>query len=123
MVRFQHEMQTRRGLGFVALFLTLVTENTPQCAYSLREVVNGLRWIACMGAPWRMMSSELPSWHTVYQQTQRWLKAKVFESLVRDLRMVLRDIDSRTPALCAVVFDARAMQATPERGACQLRRV
>ncbi len=33
-----------------------------------------------------MMPNDLPPWYTVYQQTQRWLKAGVFEDLVRDLR-------------------------------------
>ena len=33
-----------------------------------------------------MMPNAPPPWYTVYQQTQRWLKAGVFETLVHDLR-------------------------------------
>ena len=33
-----------------------------------------------------MMPSAPPPWFTVYQHTQRWLKAGVFETLVHDLR-------------------------------------
>jgi hypothetical protein len=29
------------------------------------------------------MPHDLPPWHTVYQQSQRWRKAKVFEALVQ----------------------------------------
>ena len=32
--------------GFVASYLTLMTEEAPQRDYSLREVFNGLRWLA-----------------------------------------------------------------------------
>ena len=35
---------------------------------------------------WRMMPNDLPPWYTVYKQSQRWLRAGVFEDLVRDLR-------------------------------------
>ncbi len=33
-----------------------------------------------------MMPNAPPPWYTVYQQTQRWLKAGVFATLVHDLR-------------------------------------
>lgn len=37
-----------------------------------------------------MLPNDLPPWHTVYQQTQCWLKAGVFEATVHDLCEVLR---------------------------------
>ena len=52
--------------AFVALYLTLMTEDAPQCDHCLREVFNGLRWIGRAGAAWRMMPHDLPPWHTVY---------------------------------------------------------
>lgn len=72
-----------------ALYLVLMTEDAPQCEYSLRKVFNRLRWMARAGASWRMMPHDQPPWHVVYQQTKHWLKAKVFESLVYDLRAIL----------------------------------
>nr|WP_298401050.1 hypothetical protein [uncultured Chloroflexus sp.] len=33
------------------------------------------------------MPNAPPPWYTVYQQTQRWLKARVFATLVHDLRV------------------------------------
>jgi hypothetical protein len=68
--------------AFVAPYLTLMTEAAPQREHSLREVFNGLRWLVRAGASWRMMPNDLPPWHTVYQQTQRWLQANVFENIV-----------------------------------------
>jgi DNA-binding response OmpR family regulator len=66
--------------GFMALYLTLMTEEAPQRDYSLREVFNGLRWLVRAGASWRMIPHDLPPWWVVYQQTQRWIKAGVFEA-------------------------------------------
>jgi transposase len=51
--------------------------------------------IVWTGAQWRMMPHDLPPWVAVYQQTQRWLKASVFEAIVVDLRAVLRMVHRR----------------------------
>src|SRR5438876_4609648 len=103
--------------AFVAPYLTLMTETAPQREHSLREVFNGLRWIVRSGAQWRMMPKDLPPWYTVYQQTQRWLNAGVFESMVHDLREVLRVAQGRNPQPSAAIFDSRTLQSTPESGA------
>src|SRR5947209_20227202 len=68
--------------SFVAPYLTLMTEEAPQREHDLREVFNGLRWIVRTAAQWRMMPHDLPPWAAVDQQTQRWLKAGVFEAIV-----------------------------------------
>lgn len=102
---------------FVAPYLTLMTEQAPQRVYPLREVFNGLRWIARTGAQWRMMPNDLPPWHVVYQQTQRWLAAGVFEAMVHDLRAILRMAQGRNAEPTAAIFDSRTIQSTPESGA------
>src|SRR5437588_3393760 len=102
--------------AFVAPYLTLMTEDAPQRLYSLREVFNGLRYVARSGAPWRMMPNDLPPWHVVYQQTQRWLQAGVFRAMVDDLRAILRMAEGRNAEPTAVIFDSRTMQSSPESG-------
>jgi transposase len=102
--------------AFVAPYLTLMKEDAPQREHSLREVFNGLRYIVRTGAQWRMMPNDLPPWYTVYQQSQRWLDAGVFEDLVRDLRMLLREIADRNPQPRAAIFDGRTLQSSPESG-------
>lgn len=94
-----------------------MTEDAPQREHSLREVFNGLRWIVRAGATWRMMPHDLPPWEAVYQQTQRWIKAGVFEAMVDDLRAVLRVAKGRHAQPTAAIFDSRALQSTPESGA------
>jgi len=103
--------------AFVAPYLTLMTQDAPQRDHSLREVFNGARWIVRTGAQWRMMPNDLPPWYTVYQQTQRWLKAGSFESIVHDLRELLRIAQGRKPQPTAAIFDGRTVQSTPESGA------
>jgi transposase len=103
--------------AFVAPYLTLMKEDAPQREHSLREVFNGLRYIVRTGMQWRFMPNDLPPWYTVYQQTQRWLEAGVFEDLVRDLRMLLREIEGRPPQPRAAIFDGRTLQSSPESGA------
>jgi transposase len=102
--------------AFVAPYLTLMTEDAPQRDYSLREVFNGLRWLVRTGASWRMMPHDLPPWWAVYQQTQRWLKAGVFEEMVHDLRTLLRLAQGRKAQPSAVILDSRNVQSTPESG-------
>src|SRR5918998_679701 len=103
--------------AFVAPYLTLMTEAAPQRDYPLREVFNALRWLARSGAQWRMLPNDLPPWTAVYQQTQRWLNAGVFESLVQDVRMLLREIADRAPQPSAAILDSRTLQSSPESGA------
>jgi len=102
--------------AFVAPYLTLMKEDAPQREHPLREVFNGLRWLARAGATWRMLPHDLPPWHTVYQQTQRWLRAEVFEALVHDLRALLREVEGRAPQPTAAILDGRTLQSSPESG-------
>jgi transposase len=103
--------------AFVAPYLTLMTEDAPQRTHSLREVFNGLRWLVRAGAMWRMMPHDLPPWHTVYQQTQRWIKAGVLAAIVHDLRELLRVAQGRAATPTAAILDSRTLQSTPESGA------
>lgn len=102
--------------AFVAPYLTLMKQDAPQREQDLRAVFNGLRWIVRTGSPWRYMPGDLPSWEAVYQQTQRWLAAGVFQAMVHDLRQLLRMAEGRDPEPSAAIFDGRTLQSTPESG-------
>ena len=102
--------------ALVAPYVTLMTEAAPQRRYTLREVFNGLRWLVRAGAPWRLLPNDLPPWEIVYQQTQRWVKAGVFEVLVQDLRAVLRVAAGRPRQPSAAILDSRTLPSSPESG-------
>lgn len=102
--------------AFVAPYLTLMREDAPQREHPLREVFNGLRCIVRAGAAWRLLLNDLPPWHTVYQQMQRWIEAGVFEALVHDLRRLLREAQDHAPEPRAAILASRTLQSSPESG-------
>jgi len=103
--------------AFVAPYLALCREDSEQRDYSLRAVFNGLRYIVRTGGQWRFMPNDLPPWPVVYQQTQRWIRARCFETMVEDLRMLLREFSGRKAQPTAMILDSRTLQSTPESGA------
>ncbi len=102
--------------AFVAPYLALVREDAPQRSHDLREVLNGLRWVVRTGSPWRYLPHDLPPWEAVYQQTQRWLCAGVFEAMVHDLRALLRMAKGKGEQPTAAILDSRTLRSTPESG-------
>ena len=101
-----------------APYLSLMDPDAPQRQYKLREVFNGLRYIVRTGCQWRYMPNDLPPWQVVYQQTRRWMSARVFETLVHDLRVLIRvSLAGKNPDPSAVIMDARTIQSTSESGA------
>lgn len=103
--------------AFCAPYLSLMKEDAPQRDHPLREIFNGLRWLVRAGCPWRMMPNDLPPWHAVQQQTQRWLHAGCFENMAEDLRLLLRLAVGKADAPTAAILDSRTLQSTPESGA------
>jgi transposase len=102
--------------AFVAPYLALVREDAPQRTHDLREVLNGLTWVVRTGSAWRYMPHDLPPWEAVYQQTRRWLEAGVFETMVHDLRILLRLSEGRASNPTAAILDSRTLRSTPESG-------
>jgi transposase len=103
--------------AFSVRYLALMTEAAPQRVYPLREIFNALRYQIRVGGAWRMMPHDLPPWHIVYQQAQRWIKAGCFEVMAHDLRAILRLALERQADPSAVILDSRTVQSTPESGA------
>ena len=101
---------------FCVPYLTLLKADAPQREHSLRELCNGLRWLARTGSPWRRMPHDLPPWHAVYQQTRRWVRAGCFAMLGEDLRLRLRLAAERHDVPSAMILDSRTMPSTPESG-------
>jgi len=103
---------------FCAPYLTLMREDAPQREHALREIFNALRWMVRAGCPWRLMPTNFPPWKAVHEQTQRWIRAGVFEGMVHDLRVLLRVVLEERPGQpSAAIIDSRTVQSTPESGA------
>lgn len=102
---------------FCAPYLTLMKEDAPQRVHALRAMLNAVRYMVRAGCPWRMIPHDLPPWHAVYEQAQRWFRAGCFEAMAHDLRELLRVLASKDARPSAVIFDGRTLQSTPESGA------
>jgi transposase len=102
--------------AFVAPYLALLPEDAPQREYPLRDAFDALKWLVRAGAPWRMLPHDFPPWEIVYQQTMRWLRAGVFEAMIHDLRLLLRDFAGRNRRPSAAILDSRTPRSTPESG-------
>jgi transposase len=92
-------------------------EDAPQRKHALRELFNGLRYIARTGLQWRFMPTDLPPWPAVYQPTRRWLDADVFGTIIADLRELIRLGEGRNAQPSAMTLASRTLRSTPESGA------
>jgi transposase len=101
---------------FLVSYLTLMREDAPQRAHSLRELFNALRYVVKTGCPWRFLPNDFPPWTAVYQQARRWIHGGVFEQIVHDLLVILRFIEEREDPPSAMILDGRTLQSTPECG-------
>ena len=101
---------------FVLPYLCLLSEDVPPRKHSLREVFNAMRYVVRSGCAWRYLPHDFPAWEIVYQQTQRWLHAGVFEQMAHDMRAMLRQLNAREPAPSAAIVDSRTLCSTCESG-------
>jgi transposase len=102
--------------AFAAPYLTLMSEAAPQREYPLRRLFDAVRYLARTGVPWRYLPGDFPAWPAVYQQLRRWLDARCFETMVDDLRQLLRTAPGRPAEPSAMLLDSRTLPSTPESG-------
>jgi len=69
-----------------------------------------------------MLPTNFLPWEQVYQQTQRWLNAGCFETMVNDLRSAPRVVQQRQEQPSVVILDGRTLQSTCESCPRVLRR-
>ena len=77
---------------------------------------NGLRYIVRTGGQWQFMPNDLPLWPVVYQQAQRWIRAQCFETMVENLRMLLREFSGRKAQQTPMILDSRTRNLRLSRG-------
>ena len=84
--------------------------NTPQPTCKLRAVSHRLLYIVRTGCQWRHMPTDLMPWEVVYQQTQCWMRIRVFEAIGHDLRELISiSLAGTSPESSAAMMDERTM--------------
>lgn len=56
-----------------------------------RAILDGILWIMRTGAPWKDLPERYPSYQTCHRRFQTWVKAGVFETILKALARDLKD--------------------------------
>lgn len=56
-----------------------------------RAILNGILWVMRTGAPWKDMPERYPSYQTCHRRFQAWIKASVFEEILKALAGDLKE--------------------------------
>jgi putative transposase len=84
-------------------------------AVDLREVLNGLFYIARGGCAWRMMPKDLPPWSTCYDYFRKWRNDGTWSKVNDTLRTQVRHKDGRKKSPSLGIIDSQSVKTT-ERG-------
>lgn len=57
--------------------------------FAHRQVMNGIFWVLCSGAPWRDLPERYGHWKTIYNRFNRWSKAGVMNNIFNKLLQIL----------------------------------
>jgi putative transposase len=81
----------------------------------LREILNGIFYIARGGCAWRMMPKDLPIWSTCYDYFWKWRNDGTWSKINDALRTQVRHRDQRKKSPSMGIIDSQSVK-TPERG-------
>jgi putative transposase len=83
---------------------------------NLREVLNGIFYIARGGCAWRMMPKDLPPWSTCYDYFRKWRHDGTWSKINDALRTQLRHRDKRPKSPSMVIIDTQSVKTTEQGG-------
>jgi putative transposase len=81
----------------------------------LREILNGIFYIARGGCAWRMMPKDLPPWSTCYDYFWKWRNDGTWSKINDTLRTQVRHQDHRKKSPSMGIIDSQSVKTT-ERG-------
>ncbi|WP_442964363.1 IS5 family transposase [Pseudomonas sp. KNUC1026] len=85
-----------------------------------RQMLNGILWVLCSGAPWRDMPEDFGPWSSVYQRFRDWRNQRVFNQMLKRLQLKLNEkgrIDLKTWMIDSTAIRAsRSASGAGKRG-------
>lgn len=82
----------------------------------LREVVNGLLYLASSGGAWRLLPKDFPPFSTVQKYFYRWREAGLLRTISNSLVMAAREAEGREASPTAGVIDSQSVKTTESGG-------
>ncbi len=83
---------------------------------NMREIVNGIFYVARGGGSWRMLPHELPNWRTVYGYVRDWVADGRWERMNDGLRTDRRIAQGRNPEPSTAIIDSQRVKTTGKEG-------
>ena len=111
---------TDRAWEIIAPFIPAAKPGGRCRTTAMRQVLDGIFYVARGGSAWRYLPRAYPPWQTVYGYFRAWRLAGPWERLHDALRSAIRKREERASPPTAAIMDSQSVKTTnpggPERG-------
>lgn len=90
--------------------------------YDLRDVLDGIFYVAKTGCQWRQLPTDFPPWETVYGYFRRWRRSGLWQRLWWALHRQVREHTGRSASPSIAIIDSQSAKTSLKGGSAVLTR-